>query len=167
MPEEELRLAGLPYRAAARVVDLFVLLLAFVAVGTIVAGRLESDAPRNPYLADVIVFGLWASYEVVLHAIGGQTVGKMILRLRVVRLPDLGRPGPSRAFIRWFVPAGVAYVLGSVPAPWGFVTGALALGVFLYALIEPRRRGLHDLAAGTVVVTERGEASVPDDIIGT
>ncbi len=152
---EQPRQAGLPYRAAARIVDAFVISLGFIAVGTVVAGRLAADAPSNPFVADLIVYGVAAVYEIVPTALHGQTLGKRILQLRVVRLPDLGRPGMSRSFIRWLVPAAAFYVLGYVPAPLGYVTILLVPVIFLVALIDPRRQGLHDRAAGTIVVTER------------
>lgn len=86
------------------------------------------------------------AYRVVTTARWGAGIGKYLLGLRVaVRTPDglqLVRPGWSRAWRRWAVPQAP----GLIPLPG---TGLLA---YLPAFRDPLRRGLHDRAAGTVVV---------------
>lgn len=68
----------------------------------------------------------------------GQTPGKMLFRLRVIR-PD-GRPLTySRALLRY-----LGYTLSFLPFGLGF----------LWILVDPRRRGLHDWVADTVVIRE-------------
>ena len=86
------------------------------------------------------------AYRVVTTAKWGAGVGKYLLGLRVaVRTPEgvqLLRPGWQRAWRRWAVPQAP----GLIPFPG---TGLLA---YLPAFRDPLRRGLHDRAAGTVVV---------------
>ena len=85
-------------------------------------------------------------YRVVTTAHWGAGIGKYLLGLRVaVRTPEglqLVRPGWGRAWRRWAVPQAP----GLIPLPG---TGLLA---YLPAFRDPMRRGLHDRAAGTVVV---------------
>ncbi|MFF2327816.1 MULTISPECIES: RDD family protein [unclassified Streptomyces] len=69
--------------------------------------------------------------QVLLTAVAGAGVGKLIMGIRVIRLPDAGRPGPWQLVRRWL------YGLCRLPLqPWyallSFLTGpgALALSAF-------------------------------------
>ncbi|MFB6991871.1 RDD family protein [Streptomyces sp. NPDC056178] len=60
--------------------------------------------------------------HVVLTALAGGGAGKLIMGIRVIRLPDAARPGPGRLLQRWL------YGLGRLPLqPWyalrAFLTG--------------------------------------------
>jgi uncharacterized RDD family membrane protein YckC len=97
-------------------------------------------------LAVVVVFGAgWVATRIGATSRFGRTPGKWCLRLRVV---DVARPpAPPRltkAALRWLV----SQISGAVPLPG---TGML---VYSPALRDPWGRGLHDRAAGTVVVHE-------------
>jgi uncharacterized RDD family membrane protein YckC len=81
--------------------------------------------------------GLATGYFVVFHGIGGKTIGKWFLGLRVVgaeRSPITYR----RAFLRWLALIGFAPVL---------------LG-FLWILWSREKRGWHDLLARTWVIRD-------------
>jgi uncharacterized RDD family membrane protein YckC len=75
-------------------------------------------------------------YTTLAHALGGATLGKALLGLRVIG-PDGGPPSPVRSAVR--------SVLALVSA------GLLGLG-FLVALFTRSGRGLHDFLARTWVV---------------
>jgi uncharacterized RDD family membrane protein YckC len=97
-------------------------------------------------LGVVVVFGAgWIVTRIGATSRFGCTPGKWCLRLRVV---DVARPpAPPRlakAALRWLVPQ----ITGAVPLPG---TGLL---VYSPALRDRWGRGLHDRAAGTVVVCE-------------
>ncbi|WP_327372084.1 RDD family protein [Streptomyces sp. NBC_01217] len=69
--------------------------------------------------------------QVVLTAVAGAGAGKLIMGIRVVRLPDAGRPGPGQLMRRWL------YGLCRLPLqPWyalrSYLTGpgALPLSAF-------------------------------------
>ena len=82
------------------------------------------------------------AYHVLCWGHGGQTPGMMLLGLQVVR-QDGEEIGFTRAFLRW-----AGYLLALLP---------LGLGMLL-VFFEPRRRGLHDLLAGTCVIRVGSES---------
>ena len=86
-----------------------------------------------------------ALYVVMLHAYEGQTVGKLIVGVRVVGL-DGAPPAIGASVLRFF-----AYFASLLP----FAAG------FLMAGLRSDRRGLHDLLAGTRVERLRREPLRP------
>ena len=85
----------------------------------------------------LVVVGLASfTYQALAHWLLGATLGKRLLRLRVVG-PDGQRPGPGRSALR-----AAAAVMG---------TTLLGAGPLL-ALFTQSGRALHDLVAGTAVV---------------
>lgn len=92
-----------------------------------------AQLPWAPLVAFLVVFNI--GYAVTLTAIGGQTIGKMAVGLRVEEA-DGSRITPVHAVIRT-----AAYAVSVLPLGLGFV------GMFLRS-----RRALHDLLADTRVV---------------
>jgi uncharacterized RDD family membrane protein YckC len=86
-------------------------------------------------------------YEIVLIAWRGQTLGKMAMSIQVVRTDTGEPPAWSYSGIRALLPT----VAGAVPVAGLF----LWAGIYLVALVTPRRQGVHDYAAGTIVVSRR------------
>jgi uncharacterized RDD family membrane protein YckC len=82
------------------------------------------------------LLSLKVAYLSAFTTAGGQTIGKMATRIRVVA-DDGGRLDPGRALRR---------------AVLGLVSIATAGAPFLTALTDPARRGAHDRASGTRVV---------------
>jgi uncharacterized RDD family membrane protein YckC len=75
-------------------------------------------------------------YFIVMTTLFGQTIGKMICGIRVVRSD--GRPvSPLRALARF-----LAYI----------PSGALLFAGFLWVLWDPERQGWHDMLADPVVI---------------
>ncbi|WP_432983917.1 RDD family protein [Dactylosporangium sp. CA-233914] len=121
---------------------------------------------RAQYLVIVIVIliaALWFAYEVPAIAGGGQTLGKRIMKIRVVGL-DADQPlGFGRAIRRWN-PLGLGVLLWT----------ACGIG-FLLQFIDslspvidwPLHRAFHDRTAGTVVVmAQRSPNAPPPDNAG-
>jgi len=130
-------------RFAALLVDVaflvFVFLLIYVAAGAGYKGGTGvsfREAVRGagflPTLGCMVVYCFYFTY-LTMH--GCQSIGKALLRIRVVR-PDGDPISGTRAFFRC-----VFYVVSAVPFLWGF---------FLAFLLK--RRAVHDILAGTVVV---------------
>lgn len=144
------------WRLGARFVDLIVVGWLAVFVLVEILGRLLGGDPLGRESASVHLLGLSSTrtavtlvvllilYEVIPVVLGGATLGKAMLGLRVIELPDWRRPDFLSATIR----AVVLYGPLAVPT----IGLLLCAVVVVPALIWPTRRGLHDLAAGTAVV---------------
>jgi uncharacterized RDD family membrane protein YckC len=94
----------------------------------------------NPSLI-VLAYVVLPVYFVVLWATTGRTFGMVLFGLRVVRSADGGRVGLRRAMLRL-----VGFLLAAVPLEIGLV----------WAAFDVRKRGWHDMVAGTVVIREMG-----------
>ncbi len=87
-------------------------------------------------------FPLVVGYFVLFHGMGGQTIGKWLLGLRVV--------GANRE--------PITYRQALVRCGGILVSAFLGLG-FLWVLFNREKRGWHDLLARTWVIRERSSAS--------
>jgi uncharacterized RDD family membrane protein YckC len=76
--------AGFWIRLVAFVIDALVIALAQLILQIIAVARLGADAAANA--AGFFTFVFAVAYPTVLHAIGGQTIGKLLTRVRVVAL---------------------------------------------------------------------------------
>lgn len=164
-------LAGLGRRLAARLVDVLLVLILNVIVNGWFAYQWwlevapifresmqspfgtvdEQPSTRSDYLILTMLFvatALWFAYEVPALANSGQTLGKRLLQVKVVRLENTEQLGFGRAFRRWAR-------LGL----WTPLWSCYGLGLLLQAIdslspaFDPRlRQALHDKTAQTVVV---------------
>ncbi len=144
--------AGFWSRAAARIIDLLIIIAAFNLI--YLADRLGADAglwtgmgldEGSPAGAGFsmanVLRGLFfltfpVFYYVYLHGTYGQTFGKMALKIKVVN--EDGTPLDYRkAFLRW---------LGYFLCDLTFYIG------YLWAAFDRRKQGLHDKVCHTVVV---------------
>jgi len=96
----------------------------------------------NEFVGLVVV----AAYEIVFVALRGQTPGKMLLRIKVVRASNGYLPGWAPAAVRWVIPF------------CGFFLFVLP-GLLVYAslLWNKRKQGWHDMAGKTLVVKTSSE----------
>jgi uncharacterized RDD family membrane protein YckC len=90
--------------------------------------------------------GAWFVYNTAMVAWRGQTLGKIGAHAKVVRsAPDASTGvGAGRAAVRAIVP-----MLGAILPVVGWIVPIMVYGTMLFT---PRRQGLHDLAAGTIVL---------------
>jgi len=165
-------------RLAARAIDTVALLLLNVAVNGWFAYRWWRDfwpyyvefarryanhqsvndipVPQTQSLVVVIfVIGvaLWFAYEVPALANNGQTLGKRLVGIRVLRLDVDGPLGFGRAWRRWN-PLGLSTFMWLCYL-FGFI---LQFVDCLFVLIDhPLHQALHDKAAATVVVHVKKE----------
>ena len=140
-------LAGYWQRLLGFGIDIFLLL--GITVGAAVLTGLEGDEIREPAtwptslrIGQFILVGL---YYVILTGWRGETLGKMAAGTRVVGATTGVIPTWPAVTVRWAV-VGIAGVL---PIPF------LSVLVYVFVLLDPRRRGLHDMAARTLVVDVR------------
>ena len=148
----ELPIAGVGSRFLALAIDTLLqtllTFLAFAAValaGLLPAGRVVGSVAPAIVLLSVfcIYWGYFAVFEIVWH---GQTPGKRLTRIRVIR--DNGRPIDA-----------TAAVLRNLLRVVDFLPAMYATGVCVMLLNRHSRR-LGDLVAGTVVVHEREAVSL-------
>lgn len=106
---------------------------------------IAGESPPVAILAVLGFLGLLA-YQLVLLAREGQTIGKRVLKIRIVDVENGGNPGFGRSFgIRGFLNG----VISAVP----YLGTLYALADVLFIFREDRRC-LHDHLAKTIVVSE-------------
>jgi uncharacterized RDD family membrane protein YckC len=139
-------LASVGRRFAARLLDGVVLLPIWLVLVLSFGGSPASDgAFQIPDTALRVFWVVGAAYEIGLIALTGQTLGKRWMGIRVVdattgAVPNLDQAGRRAA----------PTLLGIVP-----FLGTLAPLLYVPALWQPRRQGLHDSLAATVVVRDQ------------
>jgi uncharacterized RDD family membrane protein YckC len=140
------RPAGFWIRAGAALLDVvvfFVVQRSLSVAGARVWGRPVEDDPTVAGLVGLFSVLFTALYTTVLHALTGQTLGKLALGVRVVGVD--GRPlAVGAALLRW-----LGYGVSAAPLGFGF----------LMAGLRRDKRALHDLIAGSRV--ERALAPLP------
>jgi uncharacterized RDD family membrane protein YckC len=132
-------------RVLAALVD-----LAIVVAGTLVilvAADAIGDRSELQGALGAVVVGWALYYHFALESGDGQTVGKKLMKLRVVRAD--GRPAEMRDI-------AVRTVLRVVDGIGGYIVGLIVM-----LATGQRRQRLGDLAAGTIVVDASAPAFVP------
>lgn len=132
-------------RFVAYIVDLIAMGLIGAAIRFLFLGR--HSGATDLYVAILTALVVHAAYLIGLWQTG-QTLGMRALDLVVLRAEDGARLTPVQAFLR-FIPFGLALIL---PLLGLLVWIAMAITV----AVDPRRQGLHDRLAGSVVVHRTG-----------
>ena len=129
-------------RVRAGIIDLAVVLAGALGLGVVV-GALGSDQPRDMPGFDFVVLGWALYYYFACESSSGQTLGKRLMKLRVVRL-DGSPAGMGEVAVRTVLRVidGIAFYL---------------VGLIVMLVTGERRGRLGDLAARTMVV----DASAP------
>ena len=153
---EQRELAGLGSRLGARILDAILVgvgmgILFLIGLGGLILSALSGDEAAVILAFIAVVFGLallfllvTLLYEVTMIALRGQTVGKMLTGVRVLRADDGGIPGWGKSIGRWLV----LTLPSQVPAVGWIIT----LLVYLSPTWDDRRQGWHDKTVATVVV---------------
>jgi uncharacterized RDD family membrane protein YckC len=152
-PAPGVRFAGLGARFVAYIVDAIILTVLFVVLSlvfvAVVTGAFATSSYTDPSGAAVgtaiggtllyvlLIFVVSFAYFPWFWARGGQTPGMKMLHIRIVRDHDGGPIGGGAALLR---------LLGFYVSSFAFYLG------FIWIFIDKRRRGWHDLLAGTVVI---------------
>lgn len=147
-------------RLIALVYDLLIVVAIVMVVGLLCQlathGRLIGTGAQTviPFWYQPLQGLVVAAYFISSWRYGGQTVGMRPWRIRLTR-DDGGAPTLAQSAIRVLVAAAPLSLLALEPAIglhavlWTLL--AVWAGWFAVALFDPRRRALHDLAAGTVI----------------
>jgi len=136
--KEELQLASISKRGWAFTVDKILLALIVIAA---MGGRFEGKDFEGIVVAinQALLFTTLVeiTYQSVFTKLYGATIGKMLLKIRVVDITMLDNPSWAASFLR----SSVRF-LGETLFYLGFV----------WALFDPFRQGWHDKFAKTVVL---------------
>jgi uncharacterized RDD family membrane protein YckC len=131
------RPAGFWIRTVALLIDLVVFVLverSFEAMATAMLGAsVDGESPSGAAALFTLLFT--AVYATVLHAVSGQTIGKMLVGVQVLGVDGAGLT-VGAAFLRY-----LASFISLIPLGFGFLVAAL----------RRDKRGLHDLIAGSRV----------------
>lgn len=143
---EEIQLAGVSERLLAFLLDFFAVLLPMGALG-VWLGPNAPDSTLEVFYGLSVIAAFFA-YHGVLNARPGQTLGKWVAGIKVVRLAGEKAEGLGlgRSFLRSF----------------GYLASFLPLGLgLLWSRANDYRRCWHDYLAGTCVVRvrEKGRAA--------
>jgi uncharacterized RDD family membrane protein YckC len=143
-PAPGFEFGGFGARLLAYIIDVLVILGALLGVFVLTLPFAAIGSSTSRWSASVVIITvvyvvLLIGYFPWFWARGGATPGMRIMHLRVVRDAD-GQPiSTGQALMR---------LLGYLISGWIVYLG------FIWILIDKRRRGWHDLIAGTVVVKE-------------
>jgi uncharacterized RDD family membrane protein YckC len=135
-----LDLAGIGRRFAAYLIDFMVLWIPLIVIGIAITVALASNKEFNPIWfqpAALLAIVLWIVYEALMLASRGQTLGKMAMKIKVVRA-DGAELSSGQAWGRAFM----RQVLAS----------CLSIFDYIPAFFTKERTCLHDLVANTRVV---------------
>jgi uncharacterized RDD family membrane protein YckC len=152
-PEIPLLPAALWRRAVSRLIDLVVLVLLMLGVTWLLFRPNVLDFPAD---ADVLIFILCAWEILVPGLTRGASLGRALLRIRIVRERDGGTPGwiqyAARTFARYGLYAAfvllVAYEIDDISL------AVVCIIEGLMVVFNKRRQSIGDLVARTVVVDQ-------------
>ncbi len=183
-PHPVVEVAGLGARLAARAVDTIITGAASTAafvIALLVASRMLEDffnATWGDFGVALLLMLLlpvlpMIALEARLTARRGQTIGKSLFGIRVVRYADGRIPTAADSAVRWIVTAlagivGVIATAAVVPEPPSdailvlFAGGVVSwLLVLASSLLDVNGRGWHDKIAGTIVVVASDYSEPP------
>ncbi|WP_326596874.1 RDD family protein [Streptomyces sp. NBC_01803] len=140
-------LASLGRRLLARIIDAVLVGIPVTLILWPAMGDYEfNDSGGGSYAQQTIVLLVYFVYEGLMLSARGQTVGKILMRVRVAMLADGAVPRGGPAWTR----AGV-YSLPQIVPCFGFLFWLV--NVLFCTRDKPYRQCLHDKAAKTVVVS--------------
>lgn len=152
------------HRFAAFLIDNLVLFAANMLIGLVLGLAAQPQAEESDYLTtllnpfadadaplQIVLIAAGAAYFWVQHALWGQTLGKRLCRIKVVSAATGATPTYRQVGIRTLV-----HPLLSSAVP--YLGSLLYLVDALWIFGDHRRRCLHDVLAGTVVVDVSSKA---------
>ena len=139
-------LASIGQRIGARLLDGLIIGVPLTVL-VFAASDVSEDRKTisTPLWVQLVAAAISALYEIVLIRTRGQTVGKRVVGIKVVRSTDGALPDWTASVVRYVLPV----VPVVIPVPGLFL---LSLVIYLVAIAHPLRQGWHDRAAGTIVV---------------
>jgi uncharacterized RDD family membrane protein YckC len=137
-------LANWPQRVGAYLIDYLIAAVPIFLAVLLFSGNDPGQAPNAgagvvAFLLYLVGFGIWIYNRAIQQGRTGQSWGKQVLNLRLVRMAD-GQPmGGGMAFVR-----DLAHILDALPCYIGY----------LFPLWDARRQTFADKIMSTVVLSE-------------
>ena len=119
--------AGFIDRFVAVLIDFLILLIPNLIFGLVIGGL----------VGNLLSFVLGAGYAIYFWSSSGQTPGKQMMKLKVVKAEGGAILTPGEALVRY-----IGQIISAIP---------LLLGYF-WVLWDPKREAWHDKIAGTKVI---------------
>ncbi len=135
----EQNLAGIGQRIGAFLLDMLFLIVFYWTLIWVLSKSGISDNFETWTFISVLMLPYFLYYPILQYWNNGQTMGKMLLKLRVVKI-DNSHPSIGDFLIRWIIRL---FEINMVPI------------AIIFVLINERKQRLGDMAAGTTVVAER------------
>lgn len=154
LDREGLVIAPAKRRIAAFVIDdVIISLVIFLALSEQILSLNGDLVAINEKISQFFVYiiALRIAYQTLFTALYGGSVGKILCKIKIVRLDVLDKPRPAQAFVRSVVRVA-SEILLYIP--------------LLYAFSDPFRRALHDILVQTIVIDVSVPQDVPKDSLG-
>lgn len=136
--KEELRLASIPKRAVAFIIDKILLaLIVLAAMGDKFEGKDFEGVIVALNQTLVFTTAVEITYQAIFTMLYGATIGKMLLKVKVVDIQLIDNPSFGAALLR---------------ASVKFLGEALFYIGFIWALFDPFKQAWHDKFAKTMVI---------------
>ncbi len=150
-PAPGVKFAGHGGRLVACIIDVIIVGVIWVVLTVIPGLGYLRGVSQGDESSDSVIVASITTFALILPSVlyfpwfwarGGQTPGMKVFRLRIVRDVDGGSIGWGAAILRY---------IGFMIINW--IIFGLPIG-FIWIFIDKRRRGWHDLIAGTVVIEQ-------------
>ena len=171
----EFEVAEFHKRLFAYIIDFFILLIYLVIMKNLYYGGFD-DVSRDTLQSRIGIDILTISLPMLLYPLvsevlmHGQTIGKKIMKIRVISLEG-GEPTLGQYLIRWmfrawewpFLFGYVFFSTGSLIA-YTLITGFFGIIVVIIIGVSKKSQRLGDIAANTAVVNTKSKLSVHDTV---
>ncbi|MEI7964653.1 MAG: RDD family protein [Chitinophagaceae bacterium] len=167
----EFEIAEFHKRLLAYIIDFIMMIIYLFSMKYLLYTGFQIDFEQDMGI-DILVISLPLLLYSLLTELwmNGQTIGKKILRIRVISLEG-GEPSFGQYILRWITkffewPFLFGYIFFSKDAllVYIFITGILGISVMIIIAVTGKHQRLGDLAAGTVVVNTKTAFTVDDTV---
>ena len=146
----DFKLAGIGDRILARIIDGAILIFYII----IIVSTLKSNVFSSIYIYYILVYFPYLTYHLIFEIFfNGQSLGKMVMKIRVVSIDGI-KPPISSFIIRWAI--GIFEVV--------LTSG---LGALLAIIISGKGQRVGDMLAKTTVIKIPNEADISETIFRT
>jgi uncharacterized RDD family membrane protein YckC len=136
----EYEYVGFGVRLLASIMDYGWLLIMAKIISRLFFGNLLDVEEATKFLFALVVFAIWFTYCLLLWSKKQATIGKMAIHAKIIDAKTGGKPSTRQFVGRCFAMclSGIVFCLG-----------------FLWIAFDKRKRGWHDMLAGTLVVKQK------------